>query len=99
MAAAWRLNGKGVGRDDRAETYELRTSCADCDLEDIVLTYWRLAGIEATFRALKSEMGLGPVWYRKRERIRAHLFATVLAGPLTCWVSAVRRPTRECRDL
>ena len=79
VAVTWRLNGKGVERDDRVGTYELRTSCVDWDLEEIVRTYWRLAEIEATFRALKSEMGLRPVWHRKQERIRAHLFVAVLA--------------------
>lgn len=79
VAVKWELNGKGFERDDRVGTYELRTSCADWDLEEIVRTYWRLAEIEATFRALKSEMGLRPVWHRKRERIRAHLFVAVLA--------------------
>ena len=79
VAVRWQLNGKGIERDDRVGTYELRTSCADWDLEEIVRTYWRLAEIEATFRALKSEMGLRPVWHRKRERIRAHLFVAVLA--------------------
>ena len=79
VAVTWQLNGKGVERDDRVGTYELRTSCTDWDLEEIVRTYWRLAEIEATFRALKSEMGLRPVWHRKRERIRAHLFVAVLA--------------------
>lgn len=35
--------------------------------------------MEATFRSLKSELGLRPVWHRKSERIRAHLFIAVLA--------------------
>ena len=42
-------------------------------------TYWRLTEIEATFRSLKSELGLRPVWHRNPERIRAHLFVAVLA--------------------
>ena len=42
-------------------------------------TYWQLADIEATFRSLKSEAGLRPVYQRKPERVRGHLFIAVLA--------------------
>ena len=38
-----------------------------------------LADIEATFRSLKSEAGLRPVYHRMPERIRGHLFLAVLA--------------------
>ena len=57
----------------------LRTSHTDGDLERTVRTYWRLTGVEATFRSLKSEMGLRPIWHTKPQRIRAHLFLAVLA--------------------
>ncbi len=36
-------------------------------------------GIEATFRALKTELGLRPIWNVKHSRIAAHLFLAVLA--------------------
>ena len=42
-------------------------------------TYWQLSDIEATFRSLKGEVGLRPIYHSKRERIRAHLFVAVLA--------------------
>ena len=42
-------------------------------------TYWQPTEIEATFRSLKSEIGLRPIWHAKQERIRAHLFIAVLA--------------------
>ena len=57
----------------------LRTSHAGWDTERLVKTYWQLADIEATFRSLKSEAGLRPVYHRKPERIRGHLFLAVLA--------------------
>ena len=78
-AVVWKLNGKGAERDDRAGSYELRTSCTRRPLEAVVRTYWQLAEVEATFRSLKSELGLRPVWHRNKERIRAHLFIAVLA--------------------
>ena len=78
-AVLWERNGQHASKDARAGTYVLRTSQADWDLERVVRTYWQLTEIEATFRSLKSEIGLRPIWHEKQDRIRAHLFIAVLA--------------------
>ena len=75
----WERNRQHASKDARAGTYVLRTSHADWDLERVVRTYWQLTEIEATFRSLKSEIGLRPIWHEKQDRIRAHLFIAVLA--------------------
>ena len=75
----WERNRQHASKDARAGTYVLRTSHADWDLERVVRTYWKLTEIEATFRSLKSEIGLRPIWHAKQDRIRAHLFIAVLA--------------------
>ena len=62
-----------------AGSYLLRSSHTDWNTEEIVRTYWRLTEIEATFRALKTELGLRPIWHVKQNRIAAHLFLAVLA--------------------
>ena len=49
-------------------------------------TYWHLAEVEQTFRALKSDLSLRPVWHLKKKRIRAHLFLAVLAYHGVHWV-------------
>ncbi len=66
--------------------YVLRTSLEDRDLETIVRTYWRLTEIEATFRMMKSDLGLRPIYHSKDERIEGHLFITVLAYHLAHFV-------------
>ena len=38
-----------------------------------------MSEIEATFRSLKTALGLRPIWHVKRSRIAAHLFLAVLA--------------------
>ena len=38
-----------------------------------------LTEIEATFRSLKTELGLRPVYHQKEERVTGHLFITLLA--------------------
>ena len=66
-------------KDAGAGSYLLRSSHGDWSTEQIVRTYWRLTEIEATFRALKTELGLRPIWHEKHSRIAAHLFLAVLA--------------------
>ena len=65
--------------DRAAGGYVLRTSHTKWSLERIVRTYWQLTDIEATFRTLKSDLGLRPIYHSKDERIEAHLFVSVLA--------------------
>jgi transposase len=38
-----------------------------------------LTDLEATFRSMKTELGLRPVYHLKEERVTAHLFITLLA--------------------
>ena len=38
-----------------------------------------LTEIEATFRSLKTDLGLRPVFHHKEERVTGHLFITLLA--------------------
>ena len=59
--------------------YVLRSSRTDLDLEALARTYWRLNEIESTFRVMKSDLGLRPIYHSKDERIEGHLFITVLA--------------------
>ena len=78
-AVVWKRNDLFAERDDEAGMYVLRTSHVDWDLETVVRTYWKLTELEATFRSLKSEIGLRPVWHSKTSRICSHLFIAVLA--------------------
>ncbi len=59
--------------------YVLRTSQTGWDLKHIVATYWRLSEVEATFRSLKSELGMRPLYHSKDARIAAHISIAVYA--------------------
>ena len=76
-AIAVRPGKKKKGKHRLAAAVTLRRS--EQDAERIVQTYWQLADIEATFHSLKSEAGLRPVYHRKPEHVRGHLFIAVLA--------------------
>ena len=78
-AVVWTRTKRYAARDAGAGSYLLRTSQTEWSTEQIVRTYWRLTEIEATFRSLKTELGLRPIWHVKHSRIAAHLFLAVLA--------------------
>ena len=65
--------------EEAAGSYVLRTSHADWEPERVLRTYWELTEVEATFRSLKSELGLRPIRHRRDGRVAAHLFIAVLA--------------------
>ena len=70
-AVTWKRNAAYDARDARTGHYVLRTSHTEWSAEDTVRTYWRLTELEATFRSLKSELGLRPIWHQLSKRIRA----------------------------
>jgi len=41
-------------------------------------TYTMLTEIEATFRSLKTDLGLRPVYHQKEDRVTGHLFITTV---------------------
>jgi transposase len=59
--------------------YCLRTNQDQWDEATLWHTYTMLTDLEAVFRALKSELGLRPVFHYKTARVSAHLFISVLA--------------------
>ncbi len=59
--------------------YVLRTSRTDWSVQEVARTYGRLTEIENTFRVMKSDLGLRPVYHSNDDRIVGHLFITVLA--------------------
>ena len=59
--------------------YVLRTSHAEWSVENIAQTYWQLGEIERTFRTMKSDLGLRPIYHSRDLRIEAHLFQSILA--------------------
>jgi transposase len=59
--------------------YCLRTNQEQWDEQTLWRTYTMLTDLEGVFRALKSELGLRPVYHQKEDRVSGHLFISVLA--------------------
>lgn len=59
--------------------YCLRSNELAWDETTLWQTYTTLTDLEAVFRSLKSELGLRPVYHRKKDGAEGHLFITMLA--------------------
>ena len=75
----WKLQPQSKQKDQHCGVYCLRTNIPDWSEEQLWTTYIMLTEIEATFKSLKSELGLRPVYHQKEERVTGHLFITLLA--------------------
>src|SRR5271156_6349959 len=51
----------------------------DCNAETVHERYKDLAQVESAFRLLKSSLDVRPMWHRRADRTRAHVFAAMLS--------------------
>jgi transposase len=75
----WLREPKSAEKDQHCGVYCLRTNIPDWSEEHLWTTYIMLTEIEATFRSLKTDLGLRPVFHHKEDRVTGHLFITLLA--------------------
>lgn len=69
----------GVDINDRSGVYFLRTSLDANSEEDVWQFYNSIREIEATFRVLKTDLDLRPIYHKKDESTMAHLHLGLLA--------------------
>jgi len=75
----WRREPQSEQKDQHGGVYCLRTNIPDWSEQQLWTTYTMLTEIEATFRSLKTDLGLRPVFHQKEDRVTGHLFITLLA--------------------
>ena len=78
-AVTWTRRPQDGSMATHPGVYCLRSSQTDWDEDTLWRTYTTLTDVEAVFRALKSELGLRPIYHRKPARADGHLFITVIA--------------------
>lgn len=82
-------------RDLREGAYMLRTNLQADSAEQLWSKYMQLTEAEASFRALKSELSIRPLFHQKEPRVKAHVLVAFLGYAL--WVTLKhllqRRPT------
>ena len=88
----WKIKSEEKFQLRFSGTYKLRSSRTDLSDKELWDIYNLLSNIEASFRSLKHELSLRPIYHRIDRRIRGHIFITVLAYHLLC---VVQRKLRE----
>ena len=79
VTLTWQRLAPSAEKDRHCGVYCLRSNISDWSEARLWQTYLMLTEIEATFRSLKTELGLRPVHHQKEERVTGHLFITLLA--------------------
>src|SRR5271165_2511283 len=72
-------------RDLREGAYMLRTNLTADSAEELWSKYMQLTEAEASFRALKSELSIRPLFHQKEPRVKAHVMVAFLGYAL--WVT------------
>lgn len=75
----WQINNRQKMDERFSGSYYLRTSRTDLSEREIWDLYVSLTDVEDSFRSMKSYLGLRPNFHQKDERIKGHLFISVLA--------------------
>jgi len=77
--ARFAIDAKKVKEEERYDgTWVLRTN-ADLPAEEVALQYKQLWMVEALFRSVKSVMETRPIYHKRDETIRGHVFCSFLA--------------------
>lgn len=87
-----------VAGDELMGCYMLRTTRDDFTPEQVWQVYSTLTKAEDGFRALKSHLGLRPNRHQTEDRADAHVFITVLAYHLLCFIQETLYRAGERRD-
>jgi transposase len=72
-------------RESREGAYLLRTNLQVDTAEELWSKYMQLTEAEASFRALKSELSIRPLFHQKEPRVKAHVMVAFLGYAL--WVT------------
>src|SRR5215471_8357070 len=82
----WKLKEeRKTWRDLREGAYMLRTNLTAGSTEELWSKYMQLTEAEASFRALKSELSIRPLFHQKEPRVKAHIMVAFLGYAL--WVT------------
>ena len=72
-------------RESREGAYLLRTDLSGGSTEQLWSQYMQLTEAEASFRVLKSELAIRPLFHQKEQRVKAHVLVAFLGYAL--WVT------------
>jgi transposase len=83
---SWEIKeDRKIWRGLREGAYMLRTNIQEGTAEELWSRYMQLTEAEASFRALKSELSIRPLFHQKERRVKAHVMVAFLGYAL--WVT------------
>ena len=93
---SWALKKEDVQKDKGLDgMYVLRTNRIDLSDKEIWSLYVMLTRVENSFRYLKSNLGIRPVFHQKAHRVESHIFISILAYHL---LHSIEKQLREHGD-
>lgn len=78
----WSYKANKTKEDKQKGIYFIRTSYQNPKEKELWDIYNTIREVEATFRCLKTELNIRPVYHQKDERIKSHIYLTILAYQL-----------------
>ena len=81
-----RLDEKIEVAQDLLGCYVLRTNQGNRSAEELWRLYMTLSQAEDGFRYLKGDLGLRPNFHQIERRVEGHIWITILAYHLLCWI-------------
>lgn len=88
----WKISEKETGSEQQHGMYFIRTNIEGAREQQIWDIYNTIREVESTFRCLKHDLSLRPVYHQKDERIESHIYLAVLAYQL---VNTIRYMLRK----
>lgn len=82
VALEYKIKANPVKEDKQKGVYFIRTSYQDPCEKELWEVYNTIREVESTFRCLKTDLQMRPVYHQRDERIEAHLYLTILAYQL-----------------
>lgn len=79
-------------KDKQSGIYFIRTNKKNTNESDLWTIYNTIREVESTFRCLKSDLNIRPVFHQKDSRIEAHIYLTILSYQL---VNTIRHMLKQ----
>ena len=81
-AMTWTMKPNKSKEDKTKGVYFIRTNYENPNEQELWNIYNTIREVEATFRCLKTDLNIRPVYHQKDQRIEAHIYLTILAYQL-----------------
>ena len=92
-----RMEQKHQADQDLLGCYVLRTDLGESSAQDIWKLYMTLSKAEDGFRCLKGDLGLRPNYHQTEGRVEGHIWITILAYHLLCWIQETLEQSGDTR--